>query len=291
MKTNVIKIGGSCLKSINSLRQLDRILKDWPNSIVVISAFDGITDRLYEQYENEERFSFVEGLFISFSQMLSVGITGWHEVYKELLALNDLNNDAVFKRTIENCSIEYYVSLGERLSASVTYIYLKRNNRVNFIPSHLLGIMVEGKDDQKYINISASMEKYEELRESLGSCTTITTGFYGIDSGGKISTLGRNTSDYSASAIAAITHSGDLTLFKDVDGIYPKDPKYFPLEKPYEFMDFDEALEIVCRGSEIVHENAIKLCKEYGITLRVLNFNNPERGTTISKFGQLVKYR
>ena len=53
----------------------------------------------------------------------------------------------------------------------------------------------------------------------------VAEGFIGKTKEGKITTLGREGSDYSAAAFARLMKSKSLTLWKDVDGIYNLDPK------------------------------------------------------------------
>ena len=50
-------------------------------------------------------------------------------------------------------------------------------------------------------------------------------GFQGVSQGGEITTLGRGGSDVTAVALAATFRSKRVEFYKDVSGIYNKDPK------------------------------------------------------------------
>ena len=108
---------------------------------------------------------------------------------------------------------------------------------------------------------------------------------YAPDVHGKIRTFGRNSSDLSAVAFAGAYGSSNITLFKDVNGIYNVDPKILS-EKAflYEVLSHDAAITIASGGSKIVHPAAIELAKNLSLDIRVRNFvhkSTPE-GTLIT---------
>ena len=51
------------------------------------------------------------------------------------------------------------------------------------------------------------------------------TGFIGATQDGRITTLGRNSSDYSAAIIAYVVDAEELVIWTDVDGIYTANPE------------------------------------------------------------------
>lgn len=90
----------------------------------------------------------------------------------------------------------------------------------------------------------------------------IIAGFQGIDKNNNITTLGRGGSDTTAIAVAAALNTPRCELFKDVDGVYEKDPNVNEDVKKYDELSYDKMLEIANNGAEVLHNKCVKLAKQ-----------------------------
>jgi aspartate kinase len=280
----VIKIGGSCLTSYLSLERLIPICERWKNSILVFSAFSGVTDSLYQGILDGNTLEITKEMISYHANILENANCGNKEDNKnKLLQLLEFEDERNFDFTCPQFNPDGYISLGEQLSAATAFIFLSQFVHTEYIPSHKLTVVIDGEDKEKSVDVAKSKSKISNMFvESLGQKTILTTGFYGIAENNMFKILGRNSSDYSASSIAAIVGSKQLILFKDVDGIYMEDPKLNHNILPLKAMNLDELEHILTKGSKIIHEKVIEVCRKYSISIDVVNFENGIKGTTIS---------
>lgn len=283
MRQTVLKIGGSCLSTAMSIKQLENVRKKWDNCAMVFSAFSGVTDNLYKNYDRFEKLPYVEWLVENYSHLLqTLGIGDVDHVKNKILQINDFHDLNDFRAYISRSSMAQYVSMGERLSASVGYLFLKKFTDAAYLPSHLLGITMKKGKGEWLINVESSRKPVEKSLENIPENNIIvTTGFFGSDRHGQIQTLARNTSDYSAASLSAILRS-KLVLFKDVDGVYHRDPKKFPQTSPIDCLNYSDAMQIIGRGSDIIHPKAIEAAERYGVSIDIRNYFSLDKGTIIT---------
>lgn len=110
----------------------------------------------------------------------------------------------------------------------------------------------------------------------------VVTGFIGITKDGKITTLGRGGSDYTASIIGFALKADEIQIWTDVDGIFTADPRFVKNAKLIPAISFKEASELATFGARVLHPRTIKPAIKAGIPVRVLNTLNPKSpGTSI----------
>jgi len=115
----------------------------------------------------------------------------------------------------------------------------------------------------------------------------IVTGFIGATAEGEVTTLGRNSSDFSAAIVADALDADEVCLWTDVDGIYDRDPRSTDKKDSGEFtllteLSYDEALDLAERGAKVLHPRTIEPLRKKNIALRIRNTFRPEHpGTRI----------
>ncbi len=289
MIQTVLKIGGSCLSTGMSIKQLENVRKKWDNCAMVFSAFSGVTDNLYSNYDQSEKLPYVEELMESYSILLqTLGIGDVNNLKNKILQINDFPSLNAFRAYVSHTSMAEYVSIGERLSASAGYLFLKKFTDAVYLPSHLLGITMEKEKGEWLIDVEKSRESVEKSIENIPENNVIiTTGFFGADRFGQIQTLARNTSDYSAASLSAILRS-NLVLFKDVNGVYRRDPKKYSQVSPIEHLNYGDAMQIIREGADIIHPKAIEVAERYGVDIDIRNYISLDRGTIITDISEEI---
>ena len=174
-----------------------------------------------------------------------------------------------------------FVSFGERFSARIVANYLKS-----------LGINSEAKDAfdigiiiNKESKFEVSKDKYPEIKEHISKINSVLviTGFIAKDTKGKITTLGRGGSDYTATILGAAINAEEVQIWTDVDGIMTADPKLVKNPKKLDSVSFEEASEIASLGAKVLHPKTILPAVEKNIPVRILNTFNPKNlGTVVS---------
>jgi aspartate kinase len=110
----------------------------------------------------------------------------------------------------------------------------------------------------------------------------VVTGFIGATSDGRITTLGRNSSDFSGAIIAHVVDADELVIWTDVDGIYTANPKESVEARLLHELSYDEAHALAASGAKVLHAKVLPLAAETEMVVWVRNTFNPlARGTRI----------
>jgi aspartokinase/homoserine dehydrogenase 1 len=110
----------------------------------------------------------------------------------------------------------------------------------------------------------------------------VVTGFIGATPDGRITTLGRNSSDFSGAIIAHVVDADELVIWTDVDGIYTSNPNESAEARLLHELSYDEARALAASGAKVLHAKVLPLAAETEMVVWVRNTFNPQaRGTRI----------
>ncbi|HTF25322.1 MAG TPA: aspartate kinase [Candidatus Limnocylindria bacterium] len=110
----------------------------------------------------------------------------------------------------------------------------------------------------------------------------VVTGFIGATPDGRITTLGRNSSDFSGAIIAHVVDADELVIWTDVDGIYTANPNESAEARLLHELSYDEAHALAASGAKVLHAKVLPLAAETEMVVWVRNTFNPQaRGTRI----------
>ena len=110
--------------------------------------------------------------------------------------------------------------------------------------------------------------------------TPVTQGFIGVTLDGAYTTMGRESSDFSASIIGAAMRAELVQIWTDVDGILTADPTVVKGTRVVQEMSFDEAFELSWFGAKVLHPNTMLPLLEQQIPLEIRNSRNSDAGGT-----------
>ena len=111
----------------------------------------------------------------------------------------------------------------------------------------------------------------------------VAPGFIASDTSGKVCTLGRGGSDYSAAIYAAATGASSLQIWTDVPGIMTSNPKTVPSARTIPQMSYQDALEMAGHGAKVLYAPTVAPAMDENITIQVLDTFDPKSpGTSIS---------
>jgi aspartate kinase len=117
------------------------------------------------------------------------------------------------------------------------------------------------------------------------SSVYLTQGFIGGTKDGKVTTLGREGSDYTAAVLANLLDAEKVVVWKDVEGILNADPQYFNVDGKLDQISYQEAVELAYFGAKVIHPKTLKPLHNKNIPLYVRSFIDPEgQGTEIDCF-------
>jgi aspartate kinase len=294
----VFKFGGASVKDAAAIQNVTSIIQiyieDKNPILLVVSAIGKTTNKLelvakclFENRKSEAKTELISILqehkdlcqALEFQDKLAV-----------INALQDLENITLgFIKANESNNYNYIydqiVSKGEMLSTTVLFHYLlDQKVDVSFINARYLI-----KTDNNYTDANILWNETEEAvkacMKETKTAVIITQGFIGANSEMLYTTLGREGSDYTAAILAKCTDTKEMTIWKDVDGVYTGDPKKFPEATIIDKLSYKEAIEMTFYGAQIIHPKTIKPIQNSNCILRVKSFiNKTAKGTEIGQF-------
>jgi aspartate kinase len=171
--------------------------------------------------------------------------------------------DHVYKIISENAGTNYdmaydaIVSYGELFSTLIFSEYLKLKGIYNtFCDARDIIITDANNRDAKILwNESADSFKHHNF-SSTGKY--VIQGFIGRSVEGTVTTLGREGSDYTASALAYLLNAESVSIWKDVPGIMNADPAWCDFAQKLDVLSYLEAIELAFFGAKVIHPKTIK---------------------------------
>jgi len=115
----------------------------------------------------------------------------------------------------------------------------------------------------------------------------IITGFQGISSSGRITTLGRGGSDLSAVAIAKFFNTDSCEIYTDVEGVYTTDPKTNKKAKKIDKISYEEMLEMASLGSKVMMPESVQASMINEIPVHVRSAFSGKKGTIITSESEI----
>jgi aspartate kinase len=179
------------------------------------------------------------------------------------------------------------LSSGEQVTAALLTIAL---NNLNIKGRSWLGWQVPIITENTYGKAVIEEIKTLNILESFkNNEVAIISGFQGISSENRITTLGRGGSDTSPVAIAAAFSAERCDIYTDVDGVYTTDPRIVKSAKKLESITYEEMLELASQGAKVLQTRSVALGMKYGVNLRVLSSFEDLPGTHILKEGSYME--
>ena len=166
--------------------------------------------------------------------------------------------------------LDMLVSTGERVSMALLAMALEGQGiqAVSFTGSQS-GILTSGDHLNARI---VDVRPHRVLTALASGKVAIVAGFQGVSMAGEITTLGRGGSDTTAVALAVALQAAGVTFFKDVPGVFDRDPKGREPARQFENLTYDEAVALTSQGAQILHPRCVLLARANGVPLHVGHF-------------------
>ena len=110
----------------------------------------------------------------------------------------------------------------------------------------------------------------------------IITGFQGVNSENRLTTLGRGGTDASAIMLAKFFNADSCNIYTDVDGVYTTDPKNHTKAKKIKKISYDEMLEMASLGAKVMQPTSVQDAKINNISFSVKSSFLKKKGTLIT---------
>jgi aspartate kinase len=272
----VLKFGGSSVANATNIsRVLDIVSKAARRDRValVCSAISGCTDALLDLARTErgcaERQVMLDSLKSRHEDIIRRLFTGAEreQVSGKVAAL--------FEK-LAAAPEDEMVTYGELFSTTIIAEKLRCEGfRTKWLDSRIL--VIKGNQTLTYNNISTAVALEPEVE------IFVAPGFIASEYEGKVTTLGRGGSDFSAALYAAALKASRLEIWTDVPGIMTANPKVVPAARTIPEMTYQAALDMATHGAKVLYAPTVQPAMEAGIAIHILNTFEPENpGTVVS---------
>jgi aspartate kinase len=285
----VMKFGGTSLGDAGAfLAARDRIRERWYRApVVVASASSGVTSSLLAAISEAAAGSLTRAVEII------TGLSSRHQcIAEEVLSprtrdgflscvagdcrtLKGILGTVADARTAPSQSVDRVASVGEQWSSTLLHALLVDSD----IPAELVPATELLITDDQFTRANPDIdESSRRIRSRIASFRThviVTQGFIGSTAGGRVTTIGRGGSDFSAAIIGSALDAEEIEIWKDVNGVLSADPAVVPDAVPISDMTYEEHVELSHYGAKVLHPSTFLPAKLKEIPLRVLNSSDP----------------
>jgi aspartate kinase len=135
----------------------------------------------------------------------------------------------------------------------------------------------------------ADIDGAELIRRMHSGQVAVVSGFQGIGTDKRITTLGRGGSDTSAVALAAALHADRCDIYTDVDGVYTTDPRIVPKARKLARIAYEEMLELASVGAKVLQTRSVELAMNERVRVQVLSSFEDVPGTLVVDEDEIVE--
>ncbi len=303
----VMKFGGTSVGDATCIARTAQIIATAARKnqcVVVVSAMSGVTNRLIDaakkaatgdSNEGGNLVKVLRGQHAAALEILIKDAAARERVMQKLDAVlseaKRLCDGTALLRELTPRTLDEISSLGERLSAPIVAEAVKALNlRSEAIEATEL-IVTDAYHGGAEPRMDLTRQRAQaKLRPLLAQqIVPVVTGFIGATEDGKLTTLGRGGSDYSATILGAAMDASEVVIWTDVDGVLTADPRLVPEARTIPEISYREAAELAYFGAKVLHPKTLNPVIEAGITVWIRNSFAPEKlGTKITPAGRSI---
>ena len=300
------KFGGSSLLGAGRMLHAASLVRPAAQRmqvVVVVSAMKGITDRLLGiaqalgEGKSQRARADAEAVLRAHLDVLNDLSLDADEQDRVARDLSSLGRDLLHEVCVTRHSaaspvaaelFDRLASYGERFSARLFAAALEHTG-VAAVPvssSEFVLTCDTFRDAKPHLEQTRQRGRQVLIPLLADAVVPVVTGFIGATPDGRITTLGRNSSDFSGAIIAHVVDADELVIWTDVDGIYTANPNESAQAQLLHDLSYDDAQALALSGAKVLHPHVLPLAEETEMTVWVRNTFKPQaRGTRIGPSG------
>lgn len=294
----ILKFGGTSVGSVESIKAVLAIVKEsyeaGEKPLVVLSAMSGITNLLTKMAEDA-----AEGK--PFAEDLKLLEEKHFEVVKKLIAvkfqnpvltrlkllvneLEDLLQGVTALKELSNQSKDLIISYGERCSNYLVAKIMEQDvPEAEYInASHY--IKTDSNFGNAHLNEPLTAQLIQALSQTHADKLLFVTGFIGSNDKGRITTLGRGGSDYTAAIFGSVLNASAIEIWTDVNGMLTADPRIVKKAFSLPVLSYTEAMELSYFGAKVIYPPTMVPAFMKKIPIVIRNTFQPKFPGTVIQF-------
>lgn len=182
-------------------------------------------------------------------------------------------------------ALDAALATGEMLSACLMEAAVSRLDiPVTSLCGYSLGIHTNSDFGRASI---AEVDPAPLLKALESNDVVIVTGGQAIDRFGRLTMLGRNSSDLTAVVIAAALSCSSCEIYSDVCGVFTADPYIIPSARLIPELTYRATAQMSRRGAKVLHHRAVEYAEQYGVSIicKSLEADGETVGTRVGNVG------
>lgn len=290
----VLKFGGTSVADTAAFERAADIVRANRSArvVVVVSAMSGVTDALIKSFHiaasdgPQQAFHTLDEHFerhLKVARTLSAEVEAKHRALiettrREIRALLDAATESADLRTQDAIA-----SFGELLCANLFTMILEGQDVPAIYADARRCILTDAEYGsanpifpQLFARTRAELTPFLEQGR-----VTVLGGFMGATAAGVTTTLGRGSSDYSATLLGAALRASEIQIWTDVDGVQTADPSVVSTTRTVPMISYQEAAQLAVLGARVMHAKMIKPVVADQIPIRIRNSRTPEQEGTL----------
>jgi aspartate kinase len=295
-KVTVMKFGGTSIEDVAAFERVAHIVSSCKRgrSVVIVSAMSRVTDALLSSLQaaaNGEMSVALHSIDEHLERHLQVsrslgmkaraGITLLIENARREIA--GLLGDVVLSRRTSARLEDLIASYGERLSSYLLASVLAEHGLpASHVDARRCIVTDEEHGEANLLPAQTWQRTRSELEPLLkAGSIPVLGGFIAATMEGVTTTLGRGSSDYTATLVSAVLGAGETQIWTDVNGVLTADPRLIETARTVPQLSYEEAAELARFGVKVLHPKMIQPAAEQGIPVRICNSRAPQEAGTI----------
>lgn len=294
----VHKFGGSSLADADAFTHVGGLLRSLADEqqAVVVSAMQGTTDALIELAHAaageathsapdwEAAFEALHRRHLECARQLETDQSLIDGLEQSFADLKHLLEGLALLGSLPREVLDLVSGLGEQWSARILVGVLAQDGQsATFVDARDVIRIEHGE--------LGPVPLMAESRRALDGLSTpgdriVMTGFSCRDAAGRVTTLGRNGSDFSATILAALLDAEEVHIWTDVEGVLSADPRRVPQAEVVHRLSYREAFELAYFGARVLHPQTLAPLLQRAIPVRIRSTRLAESpGTLIDRRG------
>ena len=291
----ILKFGGTSVGSVTSIRAILNILEQEQGPekpIVVLSALSGVTNQLIdiaEKARQEQDYTAdlksIENRHFDLVRAL-LPVTAQNPVFSKLTIyfnqLEDILQSVSVLKELSPQTRDLILSFGERCSTFTISHIAKQYFKDVLAVDGSEYIKTDAEFGNARVNTKLTELLIQDFYSSHKACLVFVTGFISSTDDGRITTLGRGGSDYTASIWGSALAAEEIQIWTDVNGMLTADPRIVEKAFSLKELSYTEAMELSYFGAKVVYPPTMTPAFLKKIPIVIKNTFNPEfEGTYI----------
>jgi len=292
----VLKFGGTSLEDGPAFDRAAQIVRASQGTglVVIGSAMSGVTDTLITSFRRAARIKTTRSLpsleecfegHLKVARNLSAIALAKMQVLVEearrdileLLGIAATNGMATLR--IQDAIASY----GEQLSANLLAMTLEQYGMLaSYVDARRCILTNDHHGSASPLLEEVSGRTRAQLRPLLEKKQIpVLGGFFGATLEGATTTLGRGSSDYTATLVGAALGACEIQIWSDVDGVQTADPSLVKATRTVPQISYGEAAQLARLGARVIHPKMIEPVIAQEIPIQIRNSRASEKSGTV----------